>query len=215
MRIRVLMASAALTAFAAPALAADLGSMEPPPVPEYTAPVAAAPTTWSGFYIGALFGYTWANAESEDFGDDVDAHGIDGGVYAGANWQFNNFVVGAEADVLASGVNGEEDMFDVDQGVNGSIRARAGIALDQFLIYGTGGVAATKLDVDDGLTSDDQTLIGWTAGAGVEALVTQNITARVEYRYTDYGSEDFDLSTGETDVDLDTQSVRAGVGFKF
>jgi outer membrane immunogenic protein len=213
MRSRLLLASAAIAASAAaPALAADIGAMEPPPVPEYTAPVEAAPT-WSGFYLGALFGYTWANADSD--AGDSDGNGIDGGAFAGYNWQMNNFVVGAEADVLASGVEGDEGDFDADQGINGSLRARAGIALDQFLLYGTGGVAMTKLEVDDGTDSDDQSLVGWTAGVGGEALITQNITARVEYRYTDYAEQEFSLGGGDTDVDLNTHSVRAGVGFKF
>ena len=62
---------------------------------------------------------------------------------------------------------------------------------------------------------DKQTLWGWTLGAGIEAIVWKNITARVEYRYTDYQDETFSLGGGDTDSDFSTNSVRAGVGVKF
>lgn len=213
MRFRILLATAAIGIISAPAFAADLGAPEPLPMP--AAPVAAAPVNdWTGFYLGALLGYTWGTAGTDAVGD-VDTSGIDGGAYAGANWQWGNFVVGAEGDLIISGVNGDDGGIEVDQGLNGSLRARAGIALDRFLIYGTGGAAMTKLELDDGLDSDDQALWGWTVGAGTEAMVTDNITARVEYRYTDYQDETFTLGGGDVDSDYSTHSVRAGVGVKF
>jgi outer membrane immunogenic protein len=197
-----------------PAVAADLGSPEPLPTPPA---VQAAPSNdWTGFYLGVLGGWTWANADTDAPGvGSIDADGWDLGADAGYNWQFNNFVVGAEGDVMFSGVDGDEGGISVDQGVNGSLRARAGYALDNFLLYGTGGVAATDLELDDGAGSDDQMLWGWTIGAGAEALLARNITARVEYRYTDYQDETFTLGGGNVDSDFDTHSVRAGVGIKF
>jgi outer membrane immunogenic protein len=124
-------------------------------------------------------------------------------------------VFGAEADVLASGLEGEKGGLEVDQGLNGSLRARAGIALDQFLLYGTGGVAMSDVEASAGGDSDDATLWGWTAGAGAEAMVTDNVTARIEYRYTDYENETFTLDGESGEGDLNTHSLRAGVGFKF
>jgi outer membrane immunogenic protein len=129
--------------------------------------------------------------------------------------QLDRFVVGAEADVLASGSDGSSSGLELEQGLNGSLRARAGIALDRFLLYGTGGVAATRLKASDGGDSDNKTLLGWTAGLGGEALVTQNVTARVEYRYSDYEDKTFTVGGSSVDTDLDTHSVRAGVGVKF
>ena len=208
----VLLAATACSMAAAPAFAAEFGVAEPLPTPEI---VEAAPSNdWTGFYLGALLGYTFGSADTDEVGD-IDADGIDGGLYAGANWQYDNILLGIEGDVLASGVEGSEDGVDLDQGFNGSLRARAGIALDQFLLYGTAGGAVTELGLDDALGGDEQTLLGWTAGAGAEAMITDNITARVEYRYTDYEDETFTLGGGDVDSDLSTHSVRAGVGFKF
>jgi len=213
MRIRALVTAAALSAVAAPALAADLGTPEPVPPAPAAMPVAAPAPTWSGFYIGALLGYTWGDSDTNAVGN-VDSDGIDGGAYAGANYQFDQFVVGVEGDVLASGVKDDNGGLGVEQGWNGSLRARAGIALDNFLLYGTGGAAVTNVELKSGGASQDKTLWGWTAGVGAEALVTDNITARVEYRYADYEDKTFNLG-GPVRSDLSTHSVRAGVGFKF
>jgi outer membrane immunogenic protein len=218
MRIRTLVAASAIGVVAAPAFAADLGTPEPLPTP----PVAeAAPANnWTGFYLGALLGYTWGKANTSGAGvGDVDTDGIDGGGYVGYNYQLNNnFVIGAEADLLASASDGDKDGLEVDQGINGSLRARAGFALDRFLFYGTGGVALTDLKIDAAGAGDaSNTLWGWTIGAGTEAMITPNITARIEYRYTDYQDKDFDLGGGAGSVDsgFSTNSVRAGVGLKF
>jgi outer membrane immunogenic protein len=215
MRFGLLLAATALGLSAAPALAADVGTPEPLPVPEV---VAAAPTNdWTGFYLGALLGYSWGDAETDDEdAGDFSVDGVDGGAYAGANWQAGNFVFGAEADLLLSGLEDTSDDLTVDQGLNGSLRARAGIALDQFLLYGTGGAALTSLDVSDDDGGQEDELWGWTLGAGAEAMVTDNLTARVEYRYTDYEDKTFSLGDeGDVNTDFSTHSLRAGLGVKF
>ena len=222
MGLRISLAAAGLAIVsvpAAPALAADIGTTEPLPTPDV---VAAEPANdWTGFHLGALLGWTWADADTDaaegDGEGDVDADGVDGGVYAGFDYQMGNFVLGAEGDLIVSGVDGEAGPLSVDQGLNGSLRARAGIALDQFLLYGTGGAALTAVELGRGGTDDDATLWGWTVGAGAEAMITDNITARVEYRYTDYEDETFSVGAPPASVesDLSTHSVRAGVGVKF
>ena len=196
----------------ASAMAADFGDVEPLPTPD--AVVAEPANDWSGFYLGALLGYTWGDADT-DLAGDIEADGVDGGGYAGATWQFGNFVLGAEADVLASGVESDEEPVGVEQGVNGSLRARAGIALDQFLLYGTAGATLSEVEVSGLGAADEETLWGWTAGAGAEAMVFNNVTARVEYRYSDYEDQTFTLGGTETDADLTTHSVRAGIGVRF
>jgi outer membrane immunogenic protein len=213
MRTRFLIAGAALGALTVPAAAADLGAVEPLPTPEV---VAAAPANdWTGFHLGALLGWTWANADTDAPQGEVEADGIDGGAYAGFDYQMGNFVVGLEGDVIVSGVDGDSGALSVDQGLNGSLRARAGIALDQFLLYGTGGAALSNVELSRGGESDDQALWGWTVGAGAEAFVWNNVTARVEYRYTDYENDTFSVGGPDVDSDLSTHSVRAGVGVKF
>jgi len=217
MRMRMVLAAAAISALAAsalsinPVLAADLG--QPVPVAAAPAPISPA-ANWSGYYIGALLGYNWGETNNAAVaGPDIE--GFDGGGYIGANYQWNQFVLGVEADALISGANGSAGSISVDQNWSASVRARAGLGLDHFLLYGTGGVAASGVDVSDATSSDDNTLWGWTVGAGAEALLKENITARVEYRFADYEGKTYTLDSGTGDADLQTHSVRAGVGLKF
>lgn len=212
MRIGFLLGTLSAGLLAPPALAADLGEVEPLPTPQYTE--AAPANDWTGFYLGVLGGYGWGTADTDAVGE-VDANGFDVGAYAGGNWQWGQFVVGAEGDILYPFRDGSSGGLGVEQGLNGSLRARAGIALDRYLVYGTGGAAATDLELATAGGSDDSILWGWTAGAGVEGMVTDNITARIEYRYTDYGDETFAPGGVPVTTDFSDHAIRGGVGFKF
>jgi outer membrane immunogenic protein len=212
MRFRVLIGTVSGALIAAPVFAADLGEVEPLPTPQYTE--AAPANDWTGFYLGVLGGYGWGTADTDAVGD-VEADGFDIGGYGGANWQWGNFVVGAEADILYPFRDGSNGGLEVEQGLNGSLRGRAGIALDRYLVYGTGGLAATDLELSTAAGSDDEMLWGWTAGAGVEGMVTNNVTARIEYRYTDYGEETFTPGAAAVDTDFSDHAIRGGVGVKF
>ncbi|TDH38914.1 porin family protein [Pseudohoeflea suaedae] len=206
----------ATTAMALPltlqARAAD-AIVEAPPAPPVAIETAPA-YLWAGGYAGVFGGYNWGDTD----GVASDTDGWNGGVYGGYNWQADNFVYGIEGDVGYSGADGVSSVgTTAEQGVEGSIRARFGYDLNPVLIYGTAGVAATNLEVTapGGGASDDNTMIGWTVGAGAETFITENITARLEYRYTDYGSEDFNLAGTNVSTGFDTHSVRAGIGLKF
>jgi outer membrane immunogenic protein len=68
----------------------------------------------------------------------------------------------------------------------GTLRARAGIAFDRFLVYATGGFAFGGGDDDCGafaggvICGDDDWRGGWAAGGGVEWAFTDNITFGIE-----------------------------------
>ncbi len=72
-----------------------------------------------------------------------------------------------------------------------------------------------EIDADDGVTSDSKTMYGWTAGVGADVKLTEKVFARGEYRYTDYGSKDFALSGGATEVDATSNNFLLGIGMKF
>lgn len=185
-------------------------------------------------------------------GDSIkyDIDGVVGGAHAGFNLQSGNFVIGIEGDLEASGVSGERTASEsgtilgvpvsgsasVKTDVNwmASVRGRLGFTFDRLMVYGTGGVAFADIEhtytasgtafgigVAEGVKfSDSQT--GWTLGGGLEYAVTSNMTTRVEYRYTQFGSFDNQIFTVRSDgVDLlaeqepDFHTVRAGVSFKW
>jgi outer membrane immunogenic protein len=191
--------------------------------------------TWTGLYIGANVGYSWGDHTLSQFEDgggpanfiqDYDSDGFIGGVFAGYNWQYSQFVYGIEGDVEYTDIDGGFDdgsaSATVDVGLQGSLRARVGVAFDRFMVYGTGGVAFADIDYDliAGTTETlGETAVGWTIGGGAEAAVTDQIFVRAEYRYTDFGTENFDsvIFSPDNNFDQDTafHTVRLGVGYKF
>ncbi|MCJ8517326.1 outer membrane immunogenic protein [Pseudorhizobium tarimense] len=209
-RILVLAAGVAMFASSS-ALAADAVEY----VPE--APVAVempAAFSWSGPYIGVHGGYGWGDGDVAGLGDGSFDGGRFGG-FVGYNWQMSNgFVAGLEGDVnydwnddeIAAGIDGET-------GFSGGIRGRVGYAMDRTLIYAAGGWTATNFEVNGGgaAVDGDDTLHGWTLGAGVDHAFTDNMFGRLEYRYNDYGSGDI----GGADVDFDQHVVQVGIGVKF
>jgi outer membrane immunogenic protein len=201
---RNLLAGVALAALiAGPAAAADLSY----PAPAQTAYIPAPVFTWTGFYIGVNAGYGWGTA---DWSPDTD--GFAGGIQAGYNWQgAGPLVLGVEADLQYSGISSdvyEQDYF-------GTVRARVGFAFDQFLLYGTGGLAYGKSTYELAGLSNDKTSTGWAFGAGGEYAVSPNITLRAEYMYLDLGSETYQTVAGPLEIGSTTNLLRAGVNYKF
>ena len=201
---------------AAPALAADVVYEEPPaPAPVEIAPLASQ---WSGPYAGVQLGYGFSGRVSEP-GNTVNTNGWMGGVFGGYQMQNGMFVYGVEGDVNYSGVDGENGGVEARSRVDGSIRARAGVAVtNDILVYGTAGVAAERLRMTDVATADSDTnmMVGYTVGAGTDVKLTDEVFARAEYRYSDYGSKNFDLpGLGNPSVDSSNHRVTFGVGIKF
>ncbi|QXX76485.1 outer membrane protein [Methylovirgula sp. HY1] len=207
---RILLTTAAAVAFGGTALAADLPTTKGPPV--YTPPPPIF--TWSGVYIGGQVGYAWGRAWTEStyffpapIGTQsyalppVGPSGVIGGAHVGYNYQTGSFVFGVEGDVNGSSYNGSAIKTNAFLGtfslgtrepIDASIRGRAGYAWNRALLYATGGVALGGLDNFNTLgDSAHTTAVGWTVGGGVEYAIDNNWSARVEYRYTDFGRDYF------------------------
>lgn len=167
----------------------------------------------------------------------INLDGFIGGLHAGYNWQSDALVLGLEGDIEYADLNGDTDFFVGDEPVGkvkedvdwlGSLRLRAGFAADRALFYATGGLAVggAKLalyDTEDGssdkLSDNSDTKWGWTVGGGVEYAFTDELSARVEYRYTDLGHIDTEFDDPKGDIsakaDVAFHAVRAGLTWHF
>src|SRR5690606_33039578 len=112
---------------------------------------------WTGGYVGLHAGYAWGreNDDQSEFsppaetvGDRFDVDGFIGGIHAGYNWQPGSFVYGVEGDIDYANIKGGADFdffgparLSFESDWQGSLRLRAGYAVDTWLFYGTGGVA--------------------------------------------------------------------------
>jgi hemoglobin/transferrin/lactoferrin receptor protein len=234
------------------------------------APAEEAAFNWSGAYIGLHVGYgsghidgtttndngvVAVNAARESADQDVD--GGFGGLQIGYNFQPSGiFVWGVEADVAYLGIDGT----DTDEATAGAylgetasvieyefdwmatIRGRAGVALDRFMLYGTAGVAflgetesRTQYIGVAGETSpsfteeDDATRVGWTVGAGGEFALNERWSIKGEYLFAKFSGENFEFSDARGGVgnnyanvtgrnatnEADIHTVKFGVNYRF
>lgn len=211
-----LAAAIGLFAFAGalPAYAADAIATEEPPAP---APIAELPVaSWAGPYAGVNLGYGFGHTDDAAVSN-FKTNGFKGSIFGGYNWQMDNFVYGAEAELGYNGNKGDSGPVATHSGIEGSLRARLGYAVSpDILLYGTAGGAAQSFSVLDNAATDKQTMFGWTAGVGTDIKITDNIFGRVEYRYTDYGDKDFTTPiVGTRNVGSTDNRVTFGVGMKF
>ncbi len=213
-----LLAGVASVSLASAATAADLIISEPAPIAIVDTPVGG---NWDGLFLGAFAGYGWGTLDlDDDVADlDVDGEGWKLGVNAGYNFTVSEaLVAGIVADVAWADINGEDADADLSYNTDwtGSIRGRLGIDAGAFLPYVTAGIAFANNTVTDTLddVEDSQLHTGWTAGAGVEFAVADNVSLDLQYRYSDYGTATYDLAT-ETDFGLTSHAVTAGINFRF
>ena len=69
------------------------------------------------------------------------------------------------------------------------MRGRAGVAFNgnRTLLYATGGAAWADVDYTAaGASGFSNTHFGWVAGGGIEHMLTQNLSARVEYLHYEF-----------------------------
>ncbi|MEP9357758.1 outer membrane beta-barrel protein [Sphingomonas sp. KR3-1] len=172
MRILAVSALALVAATAAPAFAQD----------------SAAP--FNGPRIEAEGG--WDHVGSEGYGRS-------GFVYGGAigyDKQFNNIVIGADAEVTGattkdSGVEAGRDLY---------VGGRAGVVVGgSTLLYGKAGYTNARVAAGNFSQNND----GYRLGAGVERDFGR-FFGKVEYRYSRYEK-----------IDLNRDQVVAGVGVRF
>jgi outer membrane immunogenic protein len=217
------------------AAAADLPVPQaPPPV----APVVSAPAAiynWTGLYIGGHAGVGFGSSSwSDPFtgGNNTfnTGAGFLGGGQIGANYQWKMLVVGVEGDfswtdLKGSGADSLGDSINTNTQWTSTVTGRVGAAFDRLLIYGKGGAAFARdqsgfTDLAGNSASNAFTRTGWTAGVGLEYGITKNWSAKFEYDYLGFGSQQLNFTTAtpttiSSNARLDVQEIKAGINFRF
>lgn len=163
----------------------------------------ASAQTFEGPYVGAQAG--WSQNKLGTVETDGGAAQIDdsrdaatAGVFFGYNIQpANRIVLSAEGAVnfgFDDGVSRSQKdaMGRINPEYGFDLGVRAGyLVTDNTLVYARGGYenirASVRLRNIKGAYGDKDNFDGWSVGGGVERAVTDRISARVEYRYSDLG----------------------------
>ncbi|NPA28423.1 MAG: porin family protein [Epsilonproteobacteria bacterium] len=212
----------------------------------YTPPVPVP--TWTGPYIGLKIGYIKGDGDINLKSTNINTtfspnsftlkpDGVDGGLYAGYNWESpSGWLFGIEGDfdlmsadekksitqtdypagIAAGGIRNTNE-YKLKQKWDASLRLRVGKVIDdKWMPYITGGITWARLEATYNGNKDSKTATGWTLGAGVEVKFTNNLFGRIQYRYSDYEKEDFSHGNGITStVDYKSHSIVAGIHYKF
>lgn len=179
------------------------------------AALSAAPAfaqEFEGPYVGAQVGWN----QDKAVGDKEDA--VVGGVFAGYDHEVApNVVLGVEGGFsLGSsdrvGPNGPDNVS-LDPRYSFDASVRAGYVLgERTLVYARGGYANLRgrlaQDVNGVAVTTTDNYDGWFVGGGLERKLIDNVSTRVEYRYSDFG-DDFGLGKHER------HQVLAGVAYRF
>ena len=205
-----------LMALVGSAAAADM----PVKVP-VKAPVVVPLYNWTGFYVGGNVGYSWGKQDNSlvtggvtVFTNSDSINGIIGGGQIGYNWQFNQIVLGVEADFQGSGQKGDgtftlaahqRHLSPISPASTiaytdkldwfGTVRGRIGYAFDRWLPYVTGGWAYGHGSMSGSSTggivttfSGSNNYSGWTVGGGLEYAFMDHWSAKAEYLYINFGN---------------------------
>jgi opacity protein-like surface antigen len=214
-------------AFVSPATAADMA----------TRPLPARPL-WTGFYFGVHGGGGFGSSRVEDptllLSDrdvTIKSSGAIAGGQMGANWQFGNFVIGAELDASWASVSGDgrpngpdspDSSFSDHFKALATGTARLGYAAGPWLGYAKVGVAWADIEFDSRPPASEPIVIehsrtGLAAGAGLEVALFGNLSAKVEYNALYFGSTAMSLGSrnGPGNVDQLLHVVKAGVNLRF
>ncbi len=194
------------------------------------------PERWQGFYVGGTLGY--GSGETTQSYDRNANHGLatvkpDGVVFSatgGYNYMITpSILAGIEGDLGVMALNSpRKNIYDghlwkAEFGPFwGTVRGRVGYVRNDWVIYGTGGLAFMQTDsVSIGNTVpetaiDDKFRAGWVIGAGVEYAINDRWSGKFEYLHMNFGKYS-GLSANNEDfyfkdkIDL----FRVGVNYRF
>ena len=190
------------------ALAADMGHK----AKGYQAPAATYDSdtvNWSGIYLGVNGGfgegqelktYT-SNAREVSSNFNGGLVGLDVGIRR----QLGHTVVGLEGDAnfanLSSSHPCPNPVFECQSKIDGleSMRAVMGLAAGRWLAYGTAGIgfeqtSANDLDAPGGFNDQTKrtTKVGWVAGAGLETMLTPQLSLGAQYLHYGFNTDNRD-----------------------
>lgn len=208
-----------VSAFVLPAAAAQAAPPTPAPAPD-----------WNGLYAGFDLGVA-ANSTSHKTSSTFTPYAFDNfthvgnyatgvGFHVGYNYQLPGpFVVGVEGSLdLPNGLYNEfgpSNDFLMKLGKVSTIAGRAGVLVTpRALVYGKVGASWMDLQGVEGFgTNFEQTLAATTYGIGIEGLVTDNVTLRLEATDTKANS-DLILNSGFDAYRPELLQVKAGASVK-
>jgi len=179
-----------------------------------------------GYYLGATLGINGKGAGIErnpapgrfSLGNNSAGFGIVGG----RNWIFSDrFLIGLEADIGFAG----GDVTKVDPTLGsvtttgkfvGSVRARAGVAWDSALLYGTAGLAFSDISTrPTSASKKNEFRVGVVFGGGIEYAFNDEWSARLEGLVYGFSDDKTQYAGSVRKTDMGIATIRLGILKRF
>jgi outer membrane immunogenic protein len=170
--------------------------------------------------------------------------GVIGGAQVGANYEFAPWVVGLEGSWTDSAIQGNtligcttpcaigplviaQERFTSQAQWFAAATGRFGYAANDWLFYGKAGGAWMNVRyTEDLLTTGGVTAVpnqvltdtrtGFTVGAGIEFGLVENISAKIEYDFYDFGSKNYNFNAvTPVSVNSNLHTIIVGLNYKF
>jgi|SRR5579864_75382 len=205
------------------ATAASAADLPVPAAPAYVPPVYRPVVyDWTGIYGGVHLGVgalddqvttlTTTALQPAGTATRLSPFSLVSGAQAGFNVEFAPFVVGAEGTFTWSNISGTQVTTSLLPTISensistprwyATATGKIGFAANDFLFYAKGGAALMNVrytqQVAAGGIQSAQTLVdnrsGFTVGGGIEFGMTENLSARVEYDFLDFGTKTYNFN---------------------
>jgi len=172
------------------------------PAPAYPVKSGNLPPVydWTGFYVGLSGGATWGDAKwasDPDLtsGTVTGSSGLIGGTIGYNSQNLGPLVVGEEFDFGWRKFNFSipaatcAPNCELKSNWVSTARLRFGLPIDRFLPYATGGLSIGDFTADiigQPLGTNNNVTFNWTAGAGVEFVISGPFTGKLEYLFVNH-----------------------------
>lgn len=183
--------------------------------------------SWTGPYVGGFIG-AGGIVNNIEIGagnfNGVGGEGFLGGIFVGYNYQFDNdIVIGIQGELGVTDLTTDLVIpgfviLDAQPQWTVAISGRLGwLASPTTLLYLIGGYSYADYDVDINFLGApfnfNQDYNGFHVGTGIETHVSRRVTARVEYRYTQYSGENWGV--GGLNVEPSSHTGILGLAYNF
>jgi outer membrane immunogenic protein len=192
--------------------------------------VAQDAETFSGFFAGGQTGWQGdkASIKNDPADQSVSRDGWMYGAQLGYDYRMGNFVLGGEGMISGSSGTAEQidtagNSYKLNAGTTWGLSARAGyVVAEPVLLYGRLGYTWASYNyVFNNSIENSYSQDGILIGIGAEYQFSSNLSARLEWTYSDLGDDTFQRPANPPvvylpqELNFDRMGVAVGVNFRF
>jgi outer membrane immunogenic protein len=171
---------------------------------------------WTGCHVGGTAGMAITKTDLPVYGASIEGLGGDGvtaGVNGGCDLQIDRFLIGAFAQYTWSdaefklALGGASFTAGLDEAW--AVGGRAGVLIaPSTLAYGLGGYTEAKTSSNLVTLPDAK---GYVFGGGLETMISNNVSVKLEYQYAKFDS----FNIGPVTIEPVNHTIMLGASYRF